>query len=140
MNHPFETVQWQLLQDNGRSDNCSLSNSLRINSPKLLAPGQLPSTNSFLDNYPLDKNATSLGQLLPIKSILENYWEVFWVKSFWVVSEIQKATKRTMERSIIEGQQKLLSTCVSIWAEAHKICKAWVFINQILRWCFWSYG
>ena len=38
------------------------------------------------------------------------------------------------------GRQKLLSACVSIWAEAHKICKAWVLINQILPWCFCSYG
>ena len=37
------------------------------------------------------------------------------------------------------GRQKLLSVCVSIWMEAHKICIAWVFINQILPRCFCSY-
>ena len=39
----------------------------------------------------------------------------------------------------LQGQQKLLSTCVSIWTEAHKICKAWVLINQILPRRFYYY-
>ena len=34
----------------------------------------------------------------------------------------------------------MLSACVSIWTESHKICKAWVLINQILPRCFCSYG
>ena len=38
------------------------------------------------------------------------------------------------------GLQKLLSACVSIWSEAHKICKASVLIYQILPGCFCSYG
>ena len=39
-----------------------------------------------------------------------------------------------------QGRQKLLSSCVNIWSEAHKICKAWVLINQILPRYFCSYG
>ena len=39
-----------------------------------------------------------------------------------------------------QGRQKLLSAYVSIWTESHKICKAWVLINQILPRCFCSYG
>ena len=35
---------------------------------------------------------------------------------------------------------KLLSACVGIWTEAHKICKPWVLMNQILPRCFCSYG
>ena len=34
----------------------------------------------------------------------------------------------------------MLSACVSIWTKAHKICKAWVLINQIFSRWFWSYG
>ena len=30
--------------------------------------------------------------------------------------------------------------CVRIRTESHKIYKAWVLINQILPWCFCSYG
>ena len=34
----------------------------------------------------------------------------------------------------------LVSACVGIWTETHKICQAWVLINQILPRCFCSNG
>ena len=37
------------------------------------------------------------------------------------------------------GRQRLLSACVSIWTESHKICKAWALINHVLWQCFRSY-
>ena len=27
-----------------------------------------------------------------------------------------------------------------LWTESHQICKVWALINQILTWCFRSYG
>ena len=33
-----------------------------------------------------------------------------------------------------------MNVWISIWAESHKICKAWVLINQILSRRFGSYG
>ena len=38
------------------------------------------------------------------------------------------------------GWQKLLSACVSMWTESHKICKVWAIINQDLSRYFHSYG
>ena len=38
------------------------------------------------------------------------------------------------------GWQKLLSACVSMWTESHKICKVWALINQDLPRYFHSYG
>ena len=38
------------------------------------------------------------------------------------------------------GRQRLLSACVSMWRESHKICKAGALVNHVLPQCFRSYG
>ena len=37
-------------------------------------------------------------------------------------------------------RQELLSACVSMWTESHKICRVWTFIKQVLPQYFRSYG
>ena len=77
------------------------------------------------------------SQVVPTK--LKMCFYIFTITNVWVFFrfELNFIARNNCRPS---GRQKLLSACVSMWMESHKICKVWVFINQILSWCFHSCG
>ena len=68
-----------------------------------------------------------------------HYYTNLYVFILWLKFQRNK-TNKALVQFIAAHKGVVLSAYVSIWTESHKICKAWVLINQILPQCFCYYG
>ena len=100
----------------------------------------------FLKKYYLSSNCRSFTSENKLFSSLS--WKIFLIQNLflrlfliWYCLLLIKLDNRIYCRRSkkLIGRKRLLSACISIWMESHKICKIWVLTNQVLSQYFCSY-
>ena len=92
----------------------------------------------------------SILNTLCLQYNFHNTFKMIYLLLFWCVTKLlwQKINLDQLHSSqfnkiatFLPPRKSAFVECVrNIWMQAHKICKAWVLINQILPRCFCSYG
>ena len=68
-------------------------------------------------------------------------WEVnltFYIKMFRLMCQSANLVRKIAV--YCHPMEEIVEWVRKLWTESHQICKVWALINQILTWCFRSYG